>query len=279
VTLGGDVRAFLAATRKELRIMRRYPTLLLGILFWPILLPASFVLMGQAYSGSSDPEAIRAFAARAGTSEVTGFVFVGFAMYMWLSAMLWGPGAALRTEQIRGSLEAVFLTPTSRLVVLFAPPVAALPAILLDFAVIFPAMWLLFGVVLPLDAMLRALVVACVGIPALYAIGALFAAIVLRYGEIGPVVHLTRGMFVLACGITFPVAMLPAWAQVGAALLPPTYTVADTRAVLLQGDGLGSVAGDLALVAAMTVVIAGLAALVFRWLETSARRTGMLGRY
>jgi ABC-2 type transport system permease protein len=279
VTAACDLRAFLAATRKELRIMRRYPTLLLSVLFWPILLPAAFVLMGRAYSGSNDPEAIRAFAERAGTSEVTGFIFVGFAMYMWLSAMLWGPGTALRTEQVRGSLEAVFLTPASRLVPLFAPPVAALPAILLDFAVIFPAMWLLFGVMLPVDAMLRAVVVAIVGIPALYAIGALFASLVLRYGEIGPVVHLTRGIFVLACGITFPIAMLPAWAQVGAALLPPTYTVADTRAVLLRGEGLGAVAGSLVFVLASTVIIATMAAVVFRWLERSARRNGMLGRY
>jgi ABC-2 type transport system permease protein len=279
VTVAGDLRAFIAAARKELRIMRRYPTLLLSILFWPILLPASAVLMGRAYSGSNDPQAMQAFAERAGTSEVTGFLFLGYAMYMWLSAMLWGPGSALRTEQTRGSLEAVFLTPVSRLVPLFAPPVAALPAIILDFAVIFPAMWLLFGVVLPLDAVLRTIVVAIVGIPALYAIGSLFASLVLRYGEIGPVVHLTRGMFVLAAGVTFPVAMLPAWAQVGAALLPPTYTVADTRAVALRGQGLDAVAGDLAFVLALTVIIAALAAVVFRWLDRSARRTGMLGRY
>jgi len=279
VIVAADVRAFIASARKELRIMRRYPTLLLSVLFWPILLPAAAVLMGRAYSGSNDPQAIQAFAERAGTSEVTGFVFVGYAMYMWLSAMLWGPGSALRTEQVRGSLEAVFLTPASRLVPLFAPPIAALPAIILDFAVIFPAMWLLFGVVLPFDAMLRAVAVAMVGIPALYAIGALFASLVLRYGEIGPVVHLTRGILVLACGITFPVAMLPTWAQIGAALLPPTYTVADTRAVLLRGEGLGAVAGDLIFVVALTLIVAALASVVFRWLDRSARRTGMLGRY
>jgi len=125
MTVAADLRAFVASARKELRIMRRYPTLLLSVLFWPILLPASAVLMGRAYSGSNDPQALQAFAERAGTSEVTGFVFVGYAMYMWLSAMLWGPGSALRTEQVRGSLEAVFLTPTSRLVPLFAPPVSS----------------------------------------------------------------------------------------------------------------------------------------------------------
>ena len=82
MTVAADIRAFVASARKELRIMRRYPTLLLSVLFWPILLPAAAVLMGRAYSGSNDPQAIQAFAERAGTSEVTGFVFVGYAMYM-----------------------------------------------------------------------------------------------------------------------------------------------------------------------------------------------------
>src|SRR5712692_90289 len=147
MTVAADLRAFVASARKELRIMRRYPTLLLSVLFWPILLPAAAVLMGRAYSGSNDPQAIAAFAQRAGTSEVTGFVFVGYAMYMWLSAMLWGPGSALRTEQVRGSLEAVFLTPTSRLVPLFAPPISHLPFSIANFVVMRAVLWIAFGVV------------------------------------------------------------------------------------------------------------------------------------
>ena len=121
--------------------------------------------------------------------------------------------------------------------------------------------------------------ITIVGLPAMYAIGTLFAAGVLRYGEIGPVVQIVRGTFVLACGITFPVAMLPAWAQLGAALLPPTYIVADIRAVLLRGLGLADVAGDVLITLALTVVIAFLAVFLFRALEASARRTGTLGSY
>jgi len=277
--LEADLRAFAAAAVKELRITRRYPAMYLGMIFWPVLLPAVWVLMAQAYSGGNDARAVAAFAARAGTTEIAGFVFVGFAMYMWLSTILWGPGTALRREQLQGSLEATFLTPTSRLVPLFAPPIAALPNILLTFGVMGIALWLLFGVVPAPDAALRAVAVTIVGLPAMYAIGTLFAAGVLRYGEIGPVVQIVRGTFVLACGITFPVAMLPAWAQFGAALLPPTYIVADIRAVLLRGLGLADVAGDVLVTLALTVVIALLAVFLFRALEESARRTGMLGRF
>ena len=277
-TLAADLRAFAAAIRKELRTVRRYPTQWMGLIFWPVLLPASFVLMGQAFSGS-DARSIAAFAERSGTAEVAGFVFVGFAMYMWLSTILWGPGTALRTEQMRGSLEAVFLTPTSRLVALFGPPAAALPTLVITFVVMGTAMWLIFGVALPLDGVLRALVVVVFALPALYAIGALFAAGVLRFGEISPVVQLVRGLLVLLCGITFPVLMLPGWAQTVAWLLPPTYIVQDIRAVLLRGLGLGDIAGDIAITVALSAVLAVFAIATFRVLERSARRNGMLGRY
>ena len=277
-TLAADLRAFGAAVRKELRTVRRYPTQWMGLIFWPVLLPASYVLMGQAFSGT-DPRSIAAFAERAGTAEVAGFVFVGFAMYMWLSTILWGPGTALRTEQMRGSLEAVFLTPSSRLVALFGPPAAALPTLVITFVVMGVAMWLLFGVVLPLDGVLRSLVVVAFALPALYAIGALFASGVLRFGEIGPIVQLVRGVFVLTCGITFPVLMLPGWAQTLAAVLPPTYIVQDIRAVLLRGLGLGDVAGDIAVTLGLSLLFAAFAIVTFRVLERGARRNGMLGRY
>src|SRR5207302_145585 len=204
--IAADARAFIAAARTHLRQQRRYPTYFLGLLFWPVLLPSAWVLMGRAYSGN-DPGALAAFAARAGSENVTVFVFVGYAMYMWLSSLLWGPGTILRQEQVRGTLEAVFLTPASR------------------------------------------------------------------------IVQLVRGVFVLACGITFPVAMLPIWAQVGAWILPPTYIVDDIRRVLLRGAGLGELWPNLLTVVLIAAVTAMLAVLVFRYLEASARRSGMLGRF
>jgi ABC-2 type transport system permease protein len=276
--VAADLRAFLAAARKELRQQRRYPTLFLGQLFWPAILPASWVLMGRAYSGN-DPQALAAFAERAGSTNVAVFVFVGYAMYNWLSVLLWGPGTALRQEQLRGTLEAVFVTPASRLVALFGPGMAALLPMAVVFASNLLALRVFFGIFPPIAGVLQAAVIVILGIPALYAIGALFAASVLRFGEVAPVVQLIRGMFVLACGITFPVAMLPLWAQVWAKLMPPTYIVDDIRRVLLRDENIAGVAGDIAIVLMLAAVTATLAIVVFRYLERSARRTGMLGQF
>lgn len=274
----GDLRAFGAAVHKELRSIRRYPMMLIGSFFWPILLPAVYVLMGRVYSGN-DPQAIAAFGQRAGTVDVAGFVFVGFGMYMWLSIFLWGPGTLLRQEQLRGSLEAVFLTPASRLVVLFGPPVAHLWPVMFQFAVMVVGLRVLFGVDLAIDAVARALVVIAVGIPAMYAIAALFSTAVLRFGEIGPAVQFVRGILVLLSGVTFPIVMLPGWAQAMASALPPSYIVADVRSILLGGGGLGALVADLGIVVGLTAAIAVAAVFTYRWIERDARRTGMLGGY
>jgi ABC-2 type transport system permease protein len=274
-----DLRAVGAAGRMSFRTLRRYPANFIGQIFWPVMLPAVWVLMGQAYSGGGDPQAIDAFASRSGTSGVTVFVFVGYAMYMWLSTLLWGPGTALRQEQIRGSLEAVFLTPVSRLVPLFGPTLTNVVWVLFQLVVMGVAVWLLFGVVLPVQGIVLTLFVTFAGLPAMYAMGSLFGALVLRFGEIGPAVQFVRGSLSLLCGITFPIVMLPAWAQATSNAMPPTYIVAATRDALLKGAtplDLGPTAAALALLA---VVFGIVAVVVFRILEASARRSGMLGRY
>ena len=274
----GDIRAFGAAVQRELRGTRRYPMMLIGSVFWPILLPSVFVLIGRVYSGN-DPRAIAAFAERSGTTQIAGFVFVGFAMYMWLSLFLWGPGTALRQEQLRGSLEAVFLTPASRLVILFGPPIAHVWPVLLQFAIMLLGLRVLFGVELPPEAIARAVAVVAVGIPSMYAFASLFSLAVLRFGEIGPLVHFVRGSLVLLSGVTFPIAMLPGWAQAAAAVVPAPYIVTDMRRVLLGGAGLGDVVADLAIMLGLAVVLAVGATLAYGWIERDARRTGMLGAY
>ena len=274
-----DLRALAAAGRMSFRQIRRYPANLIGQIFWPVLLPAVWVLMGQAYSGGGDPQAIDAFASRSGTTAVTLFIFVGYAMYMWLSSLLWGPGTALRREQMTGSLEAVFLTPVSRLVPLFGPTLTNVVWTVFQLVVMGIAVWLLFGVVLPLSGVLLTFLVVLAGLPAMYAMGSLFGAAVLRFGEIGPAVQFTRGALSLLCGITFPIVMLPAWAQATSAGMPPTYVVSAIREALLHAATPLDLAPTAGILLGLAVAIGAFAIVFFRILEASARRTGMLGRY
>jgi ABC-2 type transport system permease protein len=273
-----DLRAFWASTRKEWRLLRRYPGALLSFVFWPIALPLAFVFQAQAFSGGRADTAA-AFAERTGTNEVAGFLFVGWATYMWLSIILWGPGTSLRTEQVRGSLEAIFLTPASRLVVLFGPAISQLAWAIWIFVVVGVALWLGFGVPLGPSEAIRALAVIVVALPALYAIGALFASVVLRFGDVSPLVQAVRGVFTALCGMSFPIVVLPDLARSVALTLPPTYLIADLRAVMLNGVDIGRILGDLGILAGMGAVLAVLAVATFRSTERFARRGGRLAQY
>lgn len=273
-----DLRAFGAAARKEWRIVRRYPTQLMGLLFWPIILPLFYVLQARAYGGGSQA-ATEAFAQRTGTLEVAGFLFLGWAAYMWISLVLWGPGTALRTEQIRGSLEALFMTPASRLVIIFGPAVSQVIWAVWVFAVVGGVLWLFFGVPITIAAALRALAVILLAVPALYGLGALFAAIVLRYGEVNALVQGVRGVFTALCGMSFPIIVLPEWARAVALALPPTYLIGDLRSVLLTGASLVELVPDLAIMVAIGLALCVFAVVAFRRTERYARRGGSLAQY
>jgi ABC-2 type transport system permease protein len=273
-----DLRAFGAAGMKEWRLLRRYPSMVLGFLFWPIVLPLAYVLQARGFAGDS-PAALDAFAARTGTTEIAGFLFLGWAAYMWISMILWGPGTALRTEQIRGSLEALFLTPVSRLVILFGPLVSQVIWALWMFGIVGGVLIVFFGVsISPLEA-LRAAGVILVAVPALYGLGALFAAVVLRFGEVHAMVQGVRGVFTVFCGMSFPIVILPDWAHRVALTLPPTYLIGDLRTALLGSSSIVGQFADLAILLGLGIVISAAAIVVFRRTERHARRGGSLAQY
>jgi ABC-2 type transport system permease protein len=198
---------------------------------------------------------------------------------MWISMILWGPGTALRTDQIRGTLEAVFMTPASRLVVIFGPVVSQVVWAVWMFSIVGIVLTVSFGVPIGIPEALRALAVIVVAVPALYGLGALFAAVVLRFGEVGAMVQGVRGVFTVLCGMSFPIIILPEWARTVALTLPPTYLIADLRQVLLSGAGLVELLPDLAILLGLGIGRCVLAVFAFRRTERHARRGGSLAQY
>src|SRR5690625_4152419 len=106
-----------ATMRKEWTVLIRYPTWIVGLLVWPIMFPASYVFLADALSGPTG-QAAAAFGARAGTQDYVGYIIFGTTLWMLLNTVLWTLGSHLRQEQVRGTLEATWTTPASRVSVL-----------------------------------------------------------------------------------------------------------------------------------------------------------------
>lgn len=277
--LTAEAASFTATVRKEWQVMRRYPSNLVMVCVISVVIPASYLAQASGFSGGGEESSVAAFAERSGTTEVAGFIYLGWAVYLWISMMLWGPGSSLRQERMQGSLEMVYLTPVSRFTLLFAPAVVELIPAMMLFTVVGLMLTVVFGIPIGLGGLLAGLLVIAVSIPALFSLGALMAVLTLRFRDAEGLTEALRGALGILCGVTFPIAVLPGWIQPVSESLPPTEILELLRGAVLQPswpDGMGTRLLVLLFIGAALGTAAVLA--LGRSLK-SARHTGRLGQF
>lgn len=273
-----DLIGLCGAARKELQIMLRYKAPLIGLSLSAFLAPLSYYAQAEGFSGD-DRAAMDAFAARAGTTELAGFLYLGFAVFLWISQILWGPGTALRQERVQGSLEAVLLTPVSRPVLLLGSAVAQVVPAVVIFGTVGLVLRFVFGLQIGVAGLLRGMLVVLASLPVLFALGALLGVLTLGMRDANGVADALRGLVAVLCGVTYPVVVLPEWLRPISLALPPTQIIDQLRGAVLGSVALGS-AGSRALWLLGTGVVLGAAAVAA--LGITLRRahvTGRLGQY
>lgn len=243
-----------------------------------ILVPLGYWAQAAGFAGG-DQAAIDAFADRSGTADVAGFIYLGWAVYLWISQMIWGPGLALRNERMQGTLEMIFLSPVSRLTILMGPASAQLVPAALIFTVVGLMLRFVFRVPLGATQLVDGLVVILASIPVLFALGAIVSVSVLRFRDAEGISAAVRGFLGILCGITYPIAVLPGWVRPISRALPPTQVLTALRTAVLQPGGVpglwARVAGFLMLGAAMGAVAT---TILGRTLH-SAQRSGRMGQF
>jgi len=262
---------------REWTIFMRYPSWIVSLVVWPVILPAGYILSARALAGPTG-SGLAQFAQAAGTSDYVGYIAVGTIVWMWQNMSLWTIGFALREEQLRGTLESNWLTPARRLWFLAGTGLMH-GLLLLSFVIISGAEFaLVFGAHFNGNPLLIALVLLAAS-PSIYGLGFAFASLVMAAKEANAFVFLVRGLVMIFCGITYPISVLPGWMQAVAAWMPQTYVIHAIRSAALTGAGLPELLPDvLALLAFGAVwMAAGYAA--FMWMERRVRRTGSLGQY
>jgi ABC-2 type transport system permease protein len=275
--LTGELTAFTATARKEWQVMMRYWPNTVMILIETIVLPLAYWAQANGFEGG-DQAAAAAFEQRAGTASIAGFIYLGWAVYMWIATMVWGPGSSLRKERMQGSLECLFLTPVSGFTLLFAPAVVQLVPAALEFTVVGLMMRFAFGVPLGAGQIASGVLVLLASIPVLFALSALVGVCVMRVRDSSGVNSAIKGLFGLLCGVTYPVAVLPAWVRPLSGALPITRVIDALRQAVLERDAadLGASAANLL---AFGAVLGAVALLALRHTLRSVRRTGRLGQF
>ena len=274
-----ELRALLAVANKEWTILRRYPSWALGYFIWPVLFPLGFIFTAKALGGP-DGSSLAAFSQLSGTADYAGFIMVGSTMWMWLNMTLWSVGLHLRNEQMRGTLESNWLCPVPRISVMLGASLARLGTSLMMLAISVIEFRLFFGVRL-VDARsaFPLLLIILLLVPSIYGLSLTFASLVIRFREANTMVFFVRGIFMIFCGMTFPLEAMPIWMQKAAAWLPLTYAVRGIRSVALAGATWSDVVSDMLCLAAFGVVLPLVGYAVFHLVERRSRQTGVLGQY
>lgn len=270
-------RALAAVMKREWVIFLRYPSWVISLFIWPIIFPLSYVFTAHALSGK-DGIGMTQFQATTGVQDYTGYIAIGTIIWMWQNVVLWNIGYSLRNEQMRGTLESNWLTPTWRFAYLLGGSVPQLIAMFMFLTVAALEFVLVFGVRFE-GSILLTLLAFFAAVPSVYGLGFAFASLVINVKEANAFVFLVRGMVMVFCGITYPISILPEWMRPIADWLPQTYIIHAIRSASLSTDGFSAIAGDLKILAGFGVFWLTFGYLLFSWMERRARRTGSIGQY
>ena len=272
-----DLRAFQAILRREWRIFTRYPSWMIALFIWPLIFPMMYILTARALSGP-DGSGLAVFMQTTGASDFIGYIVIGTTVWMWQNIVLWDVGFSLRNEQMRGTLESNWLSPTWRFSYLLGHTGPQIISMLMFIGITALEFGLIFGVKLH-GSVWMILLVMLAAIPSIYGLGFAFASLVITVKEANAFVFLIRGLVMIFCGITFPISLLPGWMQSIAKWLPQTYLIHGMRAAAFSNAGITELLPDL-----IPLLLFGTFWLVvgystFLWMERRARRTGAIGQY
>ena len=272
-----DIHALFAVVNREWTIFRRYPSWIIALFIWPLIFPMMYILTARALSGP-DGSGLQVFLQTTGATQYSGYIIVGTTVWMWQNIVLWDIGFALRNEQMRGTLESNWLSPTWRFSFLLGHTGPQLVSMAMFIAVTALEFGLFISVRLN-GSIWMILLMMLAAVPAIYGLGFAFASLVITMKEANAFVFLIRGLVMIFCGITFPVSLLPGWMQTIAKFLPQTYLIHGMRAAAFSNAGISELSTDLLPLLLFGTFWLTVGYVTFVWMERRARQTGAIGQY
>jgi ABC-2 type transport system permease protein len=210
-------------------------------------------------------------------SYFTSFVVIGGTMIAFWVNVLWNMSAQFYWEKETGTLETYLVAPISRMALLLGMALGGFVNTTLRAVAIVIAGALIFQAPIVLSEPLTAILLFFLTIAALYALGMLFASLFMLYGrEAWHTANLLQEPVYFLSGPYYPITSLPFIIQLAASFLPLTFGLDGIRRVVVQGQGLGSVWLDVAVLVIFTLVLLPLAKIALNYMENLGKKEGRL---
>ncbi|HEY3061712.1 MAG TPA: ABC transporter permease [Chloroflexota bacterium] len=225
----------------------------------------------------------------AATERITGqavdtgffvlYLLIGTTMWSYLSAVFDVVAETIAWERWEGTIEYTLMAPVPRYLHLLGTCCFAVTYAVFRSTLLFGIVTLIFGIDLARANVLTAAAVIVVGSISVIGLAMVAAVLPLLFTERGAqMTFVIHSSLLLISGVYAPIDVLPGWLQVLSPLSPITYILRSVRVGLLEGGGLGTVGGDLLVLAGMGAVLVPGGLLIFREAERFAKRTGRLKR-
>jgi ABC-2 type transport system permease protein len=207
------------------------------------------------------------------------FVVIGIALAAFVQIGLGRVSAAMRQEQMLGTLESILATPTSPSTIQLGSVVYDLIYVPLRTAIFLALVAIGFDLDFNLAGLPPAMLVVLFFIPFVWGLGLISAAgtLTFRAGSTG--VGFAIMIMTLASGAYFPLDLLPGWVETAASVNPMAIAIDGMREPLLGTVDWGETLKQLLVLTPLALVSLGAGVLAFRRALRRERRRGTLGLY
>ncbi len=206
------------------------------------------------------------------------FVAAGIALTAFIQLGLGRVGAALRGEQLMGTLESLLMTPTSVSTIQVGSAAYDLIYVPVRTAIFFVILAFTFGLTFQPSGIAPAAVSLLLFIPFVWGLGVVSAAITLTFRQGAGFFALGVSGLVVGSGAFFPLQLLPGWVTAITRYNPIALAVEGIRRPLL-GGGWEGIWPDSLLLAPVSLATLAFGLFAFRLALRREQRRGTLGLY
>ena len=274
--LKAELRAVWECNIKDWKIEFAYPVSFIRQLISPLVFLLPFLLYGLVLVGGEYSESL---AQLVGTGDVVAFIFTGYMLMGFIGTAVWAMGFSIRRESWFGTLEAIYVTPTSRLVQVLGMALHSTVHQTLGTIIQLIVIYLTFGLALKVEGILPALGIFALMMLALYGFGIVISALGLILKEGWMVSDSLYSIMMILSPVAYPLIVLPTVAQKASALFPTAPALIGMRSFLIENyhaEAFGNVFLHLLALGAVWILFG---VVVFRLTDVYVRKRGMLKKF
>ncbi|MCW4055765.1 MAG: ABC transporter permease, partial [Candidatus Bathyarchaeota archaeon] len=218
--LKAELRAIWDSNVKVWKIELAYPLSFLRQCVQPLVMLLPFLLYGLVLVGGRYSEALQGLLGTLNPVDVVTYIFTGYMVMGFIGTAIWGMGFSIRREQWFGTLESIYVTPTSRLSLVLGMALHSTMHQSISVTIEFLVIYAVFGLALNVQGILPALTIFALMMFALYGFGVLISALALFLKEGWIIAEGLYSILMILSPVAYPLAVLPNVARQASGVFP-----------------------------------------------------------